>query len=75
VSKLPVISSKEMSKILNKVGFYEIHQRGSHIKFQHEDGRVVIIPFHNDDLGRGLIRKILKEIKISISEYLAFLKN
>ncbi len=64
-----------MAKMLNKVGFNEVHQRGSHKKFKHEDGRVVIIPFHNDDMGRGLIRKILKEIKISISEYLAFLKN
>ena len=75
MSKLPVISSKEMAKMLNKLGFYEVHQRGSHKKFKHDDGRVVIIPFHNDDLGRGIISKILKEIKISINEYLAFLKN
>lgn len=28
-----------------------------------------VVPFHGEDLGRGLIRKILKDIEISPDEY------
>ncbi|RKL63081.1 type II toxin-antitoxin system HicA family toxin [Thermoanaerobacteraceae bacterium SP2] len=69
MSKLTVVSSKDMVKILERLGFIEIRQKGSHKYFKHEDGRSTVIPFHGEDLGRGLIRKILKDIEISIEEY------
>lgn len=34
-----------------------------------EDGKTTVVPFHGEDLGRGLIRKILKDIEISPDEY------
>ena len=58
-----------MVNILHKLGFSELRQRGSHKFFVHEDGRTTTVPYHNNDLGRGLIRKILKDIKISVEEY------
>jgi predicted RNA binding protein YcfA (HicA-like mRNA interferase family) len=58
-----------MVKLLNKLGFSEIRQKGSHKSFRHDDGRTTVIPFHDEDLGRGLIRKILKDIEISTEEY------
>ncbi|HZK28099.1 MAG TPA: type II toxin-antitoxin system HicA family toxin [Thermoclostridium sp.] len=69
MSKLTIISPKIMIKLLNKLGFLEIRQKGSHKSFRHDDGRTTVIPFHDEDLGRGLIRKILKDIEISTEEY------
>lgn len=37
--------------------------------FAHPDGRTTVIPCHNEDLSRGLLRKILKDIDLPISEY------
>lgn len=69
MSKLTIISSKDMVKIMESLGFKEIRQKGSHKSFRHEDGRTTVVPFHGEDLGRGLIRKILKDIEISPDEY------
>ncbi len=69
MSKLTIISSKDMVRILEILGFNEIRQKGSHKSFRHVDGRTTVIPFHGEDLGRGLIRKVLKDIEISPDEY------
>ena len=69
MSKLTIISSKDMVKIMESLGFKEIRQKGSHKSFRHEDGRTTVVPFHGEDLGIGLIRKILKDIEISPDEY------
>ena len=69
MSKLSLISSKDMVRILEKLGFKQIRQKGSHKSFRHDDGRTTVIPFHGEDLGRGLIRKILKDIELTAEEY------
>lgn len=63
--KLPVVSAKQLIKILVNLGFVETRQKGSHKFLKHPDGRVTSVPFHSGDLGRGLLRKILNQIKIS----------
>jgi predicted RNA binding protein YcfA (HicA-like mRNA interferase family) len=59
-----------MGKILESLGFRLKRQKGSHTFWQHADGRTTVIPIHSgEELGRGLIRKILKDIEITIEEY------
>lgn len=70
MTKLAIISPEGMEKILKLSGFERKRQVGSHVIFEHLDGRCTVVPFHSgEDLGRGLIRKILRDIKISIEEY------
>ena len=70
MSRLVIISSNQMIKILKRLGFSLIRQKGSHAYFRHQDGRATVIPIHkNEDLGRGLIRAILRDIEISIEEF------
>jgi len=66
--KLPVVTAKQLIKILEDLEFVETRQKGSHKFFKHSDGRVTSIPFHSGDLGKGLLRKILNQIKISPEE-------
>lgn len=70
MTKLITISGKEMCKLLEKLGFEKIYGRGSHVRFKHSDGRRTVVPVHaNEDLGKGLLREILNQIKLSKEEY------
>lgn len=75
MSKIKPVSVKTSLKILNKIGFQPIRQKGSHLFLKHSDGRATTIPIHNKDLTAKLINGILKEIKISREEWLELLKN
>ena len=74
MSKLSVVDAKTLEKILLKLGFKIVRQKGSHRFYRHDDGRYTTIPHHGgDDLGRPLIREILKQVDISNEEYLQIL--
>ena len=70
MTRLILISGKKLCKILEKLGFRKIHQVGSHIRYGHSDGRKTVVPLHgNELLGIGLLKEILRQIKISREEY------
>jgi len=58
-----------MCQLLENNGFVMARQKGSHRFFRHTDGRTTIVPMHAGDLDRTLVRKILKDIEMSIDEY------
>jgi len=65
-----------MCRILEKLGFEAIRQKGSHIFYRHPDGRGTVVPFHSgEDLGRGLVRSILRDIELPREEFLKFLRR
>ena len=64
--KLPLLSSKELCRFLEKEGFIVIRQKGSHKFYRHPDGRTTVVPIHSGkDIKRGLLKGILEEIKIN----------
>ena len=69
MSQLKIITSAQMCKLLESEGFVNIRQRGSHRFYKHTDGRTAVVPMHASDIDRTLIRKILKDIDMSISDY------
>jgi len=70
MSKLFIIDAKNFEKLLLKLGFKPVRQKGSHIFYKHSDGRYTTLPHHKGrDLSRPLIRAILKEIKITVEDY------
>ena len=64
--------AKEISKILNKLRFQFKRQQGSHMFFEHRDGRTTVIPNHpGEDVDRGLLTKIIKkDLHVSREEFL-----
>lgn len=66
-----VLSGKDFIKILEKIGFVVVRINGSHHRMKHADGRVTTIPVHkNDDLPKGLMRKIIREdLKMELEEF------
>jgi predicted RNA binding protein YcfA (HicA-like mRNA interferase family) len=75
-NKQIVLSGKEFVRLLEKMGFVVVRINGSHHRMRHEDGRVTTIPVHkNDDLPKGLMRKIIREdLKIGLEEFEVLLK-
>ena len=72
--KLPVIAGRELITALRKAGFEPVRQRGSHIRLRHPDGRVITIPVHTgEEIGRGLLRKILRDADLSVEELIDLL--
>ncbi len=71
MSKQFTLSGKELIKVLQKNGFDVIRINGSHHRLKHTDGKVTTVPVHgNDDLPRGLLRKIIREdLKIELAEF------
>ena len=62
MTQLPVISGKEFLKFLQAIGFVVVRINGSHYRLKHPDGRITTIPVHkNQDLPKGLLRKIIRE--------------
>lgn len=71
MSRLPVVDAKKMEKALFRLGFEKTRQKGSHVFYRHSDGRTTTLPHHRGRvLSRPLIREILREIEISIEEYI-----
>lgn len=61
-NKQIVLSGKELVKILEKMGFVIVRVNGSHFRMKNGDGRITTVPVHNnEDLPKGLLRKIVRE--------------
>ncbi|GBE19180.1 MAG TPA: type II toxin-antitoxin system HicA family toxin [Euryarchaeota archaeon] len=76
MTKLILVKAKKMEKLLFKLGFKKIRQKGSHVFYKHPDGRYTTVPHHKSMvLARPLIREILKEIEIGLEEYIDLLKK
>lgn len=68
--KLSPIRSRDLIKLLRRLGFYEMRQKGSHIRLEHSDGRKTTVPVHTGErVGKGLLRKILRDIQLSPDEF------
>lgn len=67
--KLVPIKPKKFIKILLGLGFNKRDAEGSHVFFKHPDGRTTVIPVHSKEISKGLLRKILNDIQLSLEEY------
>ena len=71
MGKLPVLKPREVVAILEKLGFAEARQRGSHKQFRHADGRSTTVPFHSGrDISPLLLRQIARDIGLTVEEML-----
>jgi predicted RNA binding protein YcfA (HicA-like mRNA interferase family) len=76
VSKLKLVDARTMEKLLLRLGFKKVRQKGSHAFYRHSDGRTTTVPHHKARvLARPLIREILREIGITIEDYNKHLKK
>ena len=64
--RLPTLTARQLLAVLRRHGFEVVRTSGSHALLRHPDGRRTTVPMHaGRDLGRGLLRKILKDAGLS----------
>ena len=61
-------SSKQIEKFLSAMGFVKTSQKGSHIKFKHNDGKITILPCGKKIIPPGTVNGILEKAQIEKSK-------
>ena len=71
MSRLPVLSAKELIKALVKLGYEIDHQTGSHIilRNSHYPFRRLTIPNHKE-IAKGTLRAIIRQAGLSLDEFI-----
>ena len=76
MTRLPIVGFRQMEKVLLRLGFEAVRQKGSHVFYRHPDGRTTTVPNHpGRDLSRPLIREILREVELTPQEFQAELEK
>jgi predicted RNA binding protein YcfA (HicA-like mRNA interferase family) len=71
--KLPLLSGRQVLAALQRLGFVELHRKGSHVKMGHPDGRIIVFPYH-DEVDRFTLKGALRDAGIDIQEFLRQVK-
>ena len=71
--KLPLLSGRQVLTALNRLGFVEIHRKGSHVKMQHPDARRIVFPFH-DEVDRYTLKGALRDADVDVRDFLREVK-
>ena len=72
MEKLPRLSGKEVIRILTKIGFQAVRQRGSHvflIKESPEGKKTTVVPMHQE-LDRGTLLEIIRQVGLKREDFL-----
>lgn len=74
--RMPVVKSKELVRVLNRLGFIISNQVGSHAQFKHPDGRRVTISIHTgQEVKRKTFRGIIADLGITMEEFVVLLRG
>ena len=71
--KLPLLSGRQVLAALQRLGFAEIHRKGSHLKMEHPDGRRIVFPYH-DEVDRYTLKGALRDATVSVEEFVRNVK-
>jgi len=71
--KLPVVSGKECAAVLQRLGFYVVRQRGSHLILRYGEHGCVI-PLHRT-IRTGTLHGILKQAHVAPEVFITALKG
>lgn len=73
MSRVPALTPRKLVAALKKAGYYETGQSGSHLMLEHKSRKKVIVPIHARDLGRSLMKTIIKQTGLTEAEFSALL--
>lgn len=70
MSYLPILSGKDVCRLLSKVGYEIDHQTGSHIILRNKNfpHRRITVPNHKT-IAKGTLRAIIREVGLTVDEF------
>ena len=72
MARLPGMSGDEFVRAIRKIGYEWDHTEGSHMILLHANGRRLAVPRHRE-LGRGLLRALIRDAGLTREEFLHLL--
>lgn len=71
MSQRPAISFRDFIARIKELGFEAVRQKGSHVRFEHEDGRKTTVPDHGSkDVPVGLLNKIIRhDLEMEVDDF------
>ena len=68
---MATFKSREIVKILQKLGYLQKRQTGSHLIMYHPGfKRIIPVPMHTKELKKGLVKGIIKQAESTEEEFL-----
>ncbi len=72
MGSIPVLKPREVCRLLERLGFSAVRQRGSHVQYRHPDGRGTTVPMHKGrDIAPPLLRQIARDIGLTVEELIS----
>lgn len=73
MTKIPILSGKQLVKTLQKAGFDVVRRKGSHVSLRKQSYKTVV-PLHKE-LAIGTLLAILKQCGLSKDELISLLEK
>ena len=75
MAKLPILSGKDLIKVLSKIGYKHIRTRGSHMVMvkQSEAGKKTIPVPNHKELAKGTLKAIMGQADLKLGDLLNLL--
>jgi predicted RNA binding protein YcfA (HicA-like mRNA interferase family) len=67
------IKLRKILSALQKLGFLQTRQKGSHAFFEHKDGRTTVVPLHSEIRIKLLTKIIKQDLKIEKEKFFELL--
>ncbi len=68
---LPVLSGKDVIRALEKAGYVQVRQKGSHVRLlddSNPEHKPVTVPLHKE-IDKGLLRAIIRDANMTVEEF------
>jgi predicted RNA binding protein YcfA (HicA-like mRNA interferase family) len=72
MSRLPVLSGRDVIRALSRLGYYVRDQKGSHVHLRHPTRPPLTVPNH-PEVARGTLRGIIRSAGLTVEEFLDLL--
>ncbi len=74
--RLRLLPYRKLAKVADAAVFEWVRRRSSHNTFRSVDGQIVVIPDHGKQvIGRSLLRKIIRDMGLTVDEYNALVDS
>jgi predicted RNA binding protein YcfA (HicA-like mRNA interferase family) len=70
--KLPILKSRQIITALEKAGFRQVRQKGSHIQIK-RGNLLVTVPNHPGDLNPQVLKSIIRQAQMTFEEFIYLL--
>ena len=76
MSNFPSVKAKDFIKVIEKLGCYLDHQKGSHAIYKNSQGQRVIVPIHSGkDIKQETLMGMIQDIGIDRETFFKLLRK